>query len=144
MDDGQVGLRWNLDCVNRVQQHVFLFFFNSSCNWCMLHRTILPLGGANSVLGNNNNKDSKCINLCYCCYRRLGLLTKLHGTYLRSQSVRTKCLHLHVIVLCFLQVFRSSNYAHKGKRGVDFSYAISFGCTPYGSRYDNVPIELVH
>ena len=32
-------------------------------------------------------------------------------TYLLSQSVRPKYVLLHVVVLCFLQVFRSSNFA---------------------------------
>ena len=33
-------------------------------------------------------------------------------TYLVSQSVRPKYVLLHVVVLCFLQVFRSSNFAY--------------------------------
>ena len=41
-------------------------------------------------------------------------------TYLLSQSVRTKYVLLPVVVLCFLQVFRSSNYAYIGKKGPRF------------------------
>ena len=44
--------------------------------------------------------------------------------YLLTSSVRPKHVLLLVVVLCFLQVFRSS-YIGK-KKGVDFSCAISF------------------
>ena len=37
-------------------------------------------------------------------------------TYLLSQSVRRKYVLSHVVVLCFLQVFRSSNSAYIGKK----------------------------
>ena len=43
---------------------------------------------------------------------------------------------LHVVVLCFLQVFRSSNFA--------YNYRSVFGCIPSESRYGNVPNELIH
>ena len=48
---------------------------------------------------------------------------------------------LHVVVLCFLQVFRGS---YIGKRGVDFNCTISFGYIPSRSRCGNVLNELVH
>ena len=44
-------------------------------------------------------------------------------TYLVSQN---KCVFLHVVVLCFLQVFRSSRYAYIGKKGRRFQLCHQF------------------
>ena len=41
-------------------------------------------------------------------------------------SVRTKYVLLHVVVLCFLQVFRSSNYAYIGRKGHRFQLCHQF------------------
>ena len=56
---------------------------------------------------------------------RLKLVTYLL-TYLLSQSVRRKYVLLHVVVLCFLQVFRSSNFAYIGKKGRRFQLCHQF------------------
>ena len=48
------------------------------------------------------------------------------------------------IKLCFLQVFRSTNYAYIGKKGVDSAVPSVFGCIPSGSRCGSDPNELVH
>ena len=47
-------------------------------------------------------------------------------TYLLTYLVRRKYVLLHVVVLCFLQVFRSSNFACIGKKGRRFQLCHQF------------------
>ena len=47
-------------------------------------------------------------------------------TYSLTLLVRTKCVLIHVVVLCLLQVFRSSNYAYVGKKGRRFQLCHQF------------------
>ena len=51
-----------------------------------------------------------------------------------------------MVVLCFLQVFRSSNYAYTiGKKGRRFQLCHQFlAILPSRSRCGNVPNELIH
>ena len=66
-------------------------------------------------------------------------------TYLLSQLVsQNKHVLLHVVVLCFLQVFRSPklNHAYKGKKGCGFQLCQQFCCDPTGSRYGNAQMSL--
>ena len=77
--------------------YTYMLKASSACNCCMLYRTVHQLGGAGFVLANKRILANKCINLCYCCHKRIRLLTRIYGNWMAQKTPKTRIEYLQLM-----------------------------------------------